>query len=149
MRKLIGAGLAALLLAVAIPSHADALGGRGGGRRRAAKSSSSSSGSSWAQPKASGKRSGSKKGKKGGVGIASGLPAVSLPDGAGGGGRRRAGGGGRAKPTRTAPAIVDYNAQAARSGKKVKLDNGGLGGSPEKHGGGGGKKHGGGKHKKG
>lgn len=136
MRKWIGAGLAALLLSAAIPSHADALGGRRGGSRKSAKSSRSSTGASWAQPKASGKRGGAKKNGKGGVGVASSLPQVSVPAVTAGGGGRRS------RSAATAVAKVDYKAKPDAGRKRAKLTDGGIHGAPAKASGGGGKKRG-------
>lgn len=159
MRKLITAGLAALVFAAALPSHADAMSGRrgrgGGGRSAKAPRASAN----WSQPKSSSKKKGGSSKKS--VGVPGKLPNVSVPALPGGGGRRR---GGASSVNTGDPAgatlkrggtkiSVDYNAQPETNTKTPKLVNGGLGGggggSVKKHssGGGGGKKHGGGAKK--
>jgi len=155
MRRLITAGLAALVFAVTLPSNADAMSGRKGrgGGGRAAKAPRASA--NWSQSKASSKKKGGSSRKS--VGVTGKLPNVSVPAMPGGGGRRRGGAsgfntgdpGGATLKRGGTKISVDYKAQPETSTKVPKLDNGGLSGggsgSAKKHsGGGGGKKHGGG-----
>ena len=121
MRKLMTAGLAALLLSAALTSHADAQRGRGRGGR-SAKASSPGPSASWAKPNASkGKKRGGSAKKS--VGVTNKLPNVTLPAGSvpGGGGRggRRARGAGAPSAARVkrggAPIKVDYNAESEKS----------------------------------
>ncbi|MEP7347604.1 MAG: hypothetical protein ABI877_20205 [Gemmatimonadaceae bacterium] len=125
MRKLITAGLAALLLSLALPSHADALGGRRGKGGRSAKARAT-----WGQPSAAkSKKSGStakKRARTTGL-----LPSVNVPQGAGLGGAA-AGGRRRAVPSasiaKRSPIKVDVNAGISQKSTPV-LVNGGLSGS--------------------
>lgn len=156
MRKLIGTGLAALLLVAAIPSHADALGGRGRSRGRSARASSGANGG----PKRGKGAKSAKAPKSGGLALGKipkgAVPKLKTSGGGGGGGsgvagRRRVVAGTKDRAT-NAPAkiAVNYNKDADKP--VPKLVNGGLAGGDASVGsadvGGGGHHRGGGGGKK-